>query len=283
MQSTFGLSGPPPRWWGGRPRAVTPIDLTFRTRSKLAVSRLLGWLCVLPLGLLIVAIIRYHAKLKIRNHAELRRQFLEICRDQRPLVICANHLTIMDSVVLHWALASMPRYFWNYRLFSWNVPAVENATKYLSWRIITALSKCLAIDRAGNAEHHDDMLQQISFLVSRGELVTIFPEGTRSRTGRVEVETGTYGIGKIVRSIPGCRVLCIYMRGDGQFAYSTFPRLNETFTIKLKTIEPISSHRGLRAVRDCAQQVMLTIGQMEQEYFLAHPEFSPAFATAVGA
>ena len=81
----------------------------------------------------------------------------------------------------------------------------------------------------------------------------IFPEGGRSRTGRVEPDSATYDVGRLIRSVPGCRVLCVYMRGEAQRAYSDIPARGERFRLSLCEIEPKSGHTGLRASRDVAR------------------------------
>ena len=95
----------------------------------------------------------------------------------------------------------------------------------------------------------------------------IFPEGTRSRTGRITVETVSYGIGKIIKELPGCDVLCVYLRGASQDSYSHFPVKGETFSIDLELMAPVTKFKGLRAVRDYSAQVISRMKQMENRYF----------------
>ena len=63
-------------------------------------------------------------------------------------------------------------------------------------------------------------------------------------------EAVTYGVGRIVKELPGCRVLCVYLRGDGQESWSALPRKGERFRVETEVIEPKSDARGLRASLD---------------------------------
>ena len=90
------------------------------------------------------------------------------------------------------------------------------------------------------------MLEKVQHLLRSGEVVMVFPEGQRSRSARVELESAAYGVGRIVSSVPGCRVLCLYLRGDGQHEMSDAPARGEVFRGRLALIEPKSDERGLR-------------------------------------
>lgn len=175
---------------------------------------------------------------------------------------------MVDSILIQCALAGLWRYFTNYRLLSWNIPAVENFTKKLSWRLVTYLGKCIPIDRKGSAEHTGKVLDKLRYLVQRGEVVTLFPEGTRSRTGRVSLTEPGYGVGKIVQAIPQCDVLCIYMRGASQNLHSNFPAVGDKIYLEMDLITPTSSATGYRAVRESSLQILSKIKQMEDSYFL---------------
>ncbi|RIL07782.1 MAG: hypothetical protein DCC75_09760, partial [Proteobacteria bacterium] len=186
---------------------VSPIGL------GLYIQRIAGWICLIPLSILIIALLRLRGRHRILRHAEIRRLFKEYTLTQEPLIICANHLTLIDSVIILWALASTYTYVCHYRLFCWNLPAVENTKKRISWRVITYLSKCILIDRLGDAQHTNFRLGQICSLLRNRDLFLLFPEGTRSRDGRINPQSVTYGIGKILQQVPECRVVCVYLRG----------------------------------------------------------------------
>lgn len=230
-------------------------------------QRMLGWICMFPLSLVIIALLRWRGRYRIKRHAEIRRQFREIAECKQSLLVCANHLTMIDSVILIWAFASLWRYAIDYRLFCWNLPAVENTRKHKSWRVITYLSKCLLIDRLGGAAHTGSVLAKVCNLLRRGECAMLFPEGTRSRTGRVDPSAVTYGAGKILQEVPDCRVLCVYLRGKGQETYSDFPKYGEIFEIDLAVIKPVSTHGGLRGARDLSRQIVEKLKIMEEQRF----------------
>ncbi len=238
-----------------------------QSRLALTLQRFLGWMLLIPLGFLIVFLLRVRFGLKVKNHREIRRQFKEIVKQKRPILICPNHLTMVDSVVVLWALASIPYYLLHYRLFCWNIPAIENYADKPTWRIITYLSKCIPIDRAGSAEHIDSILDKIASLLVGGDLCMVFPEGTRSRTGRINSETAAYGIGKIIRKVPNCAVLCIYARGEKQETYSIFPHPRDTIHIEMELITPSSNAKGLRAIRDYSVQTIGKLKELEDRFF----------------
>lgn len=235
----------------------------------LRLQRLVGWLCLLPIGGIIVGLMRWRAGYRVLKHREIRQQFRDIALSRQPLLVCSNHLTMIDSVILMWALASIGCYARNYRLFCWNLPAAENTKKKKSWRFITYISKCILVDRLGDAEHTNGILNTVCRLLQRGNLVMLFPEGTRSRSGRVDLESVTYGVGKILQEIPDCRVLCAYLRGEGQETYSDFPKRGEVFSVELEVIRPESSHSGLRGARDQSRQVIAKLKEMEDRHFAA--------------
>lgn len=248
---------------------------------RLRWQRFWGNVAIFPLGGAIVLILIIIRRYRIENIKEIRRQYRDVMLSGRPVLICANHLTLIDSVVMQWAFASQLRYLFNYRWFSWNVPAVENFKQKLGRRIITYVGKCVPIDRWGSREHTDGVLARISYLMSEGEPFTVFPEGTRSRSGRIEIENVTYGVGQMVMDTPGCQVLCVYMRGNKQDSYSDVPPRGSRFNLDLKLFEPRTELGGRRGQREIAIQIIGKLKEMEIRYFTTHP--TAHGATAHGA
>jgi len=200
---------------------------------------------------------------------EARRIYQRALSARRPTLICANHLTMVDSAFLHHAFASIGDYLADFRRFSWNVPAVENFSGNPALRALVYLGKCIPIDRAGDAAHHKAVLDTITDLVARGEVCTLFPEGGRSRTGRIDEASATYGVGQILRELDHPQVLCAYLRGERQETWGTMPARGDTMHLRVELIEPVTQERGLRASRHLAQQVIRTLKNMEDAFFAA--------------
>ena len=199
---------------------------------------------------------------------EIREKFERIRGESSaPLVICANHLTMIDSFLVAWALTPTWRYSVFYNELPWNIPERSNFASNLLGRISSYVMKCIPITRGGTREEIAAMLDRVSRLTMAGEVAMIFPEGGRSRTGRIDVEGAGWGVGRIISAIPGCRVACVYMRARDQETWSRLPSRGETLDVVVECIEPKSDLRGVRRSRDFARQVVGQLGCMEREYF----------------
>ena len=130
----------------------------------------------------------------------------------------------------------------------WNTPERVNFAAKWWQRIGSYLAKCIPVTRGGRREEIAEVLQRVNYLLRRGEVAVIFPEGGRSRSGRVDIENYAWGTGRIAASVPGCHVLCVYLRGRKQEAWGETPIRGERFHMELACIQPKTDFRGPRAV-----------------------------------
>jgi 1-acyl-sn-glycerol-3-phosphate acyltransferase len=249
------------------------VSEIFSQRSEeaiplsLKVQRTVGWIFLLPFCTLLVGLMRYLRGYKIENLPEIRRQFKEITRAKTPLLICANHLTFIDSALMLWAMAPNSWYLFNYRFFSWNLPAGDFFKKKLIYRFIAYLTKCIFIHRDGTREHKNSIVDLCRHLLKRGEVVSVFPEGRRSRSGRFDVDQLTKGCGNLATTVPDCRVLCVYLRGNQQETFSNYPAKGSRFYMKMEVMTPVITKSGREAYAEVTEQIAGKIKRMEEVYF----------------
>lgn len=205
---------------------------------------------------------------RIRNAPEIRRRFRSLIKgDRRPLLLCANHLTMIDSALVAWALGGSWWYLFNYRRMPWNLPEQANFSQNVLNRAVVWLVKCIPVSRGGRRDEVSGTMEKVKHVLSQGETALVFPEGGRSRTGRVEPENTTYGVGRILDAVPGCRTICVYLRGDRQDSWSTLPAWGERFSADFREVQPQSEATGLRKARDLSRQIVSELVDMETEYF----------------
>jgi len=235
---------------------------------KLVVQREISRLLSPLTTSFVAAALRCAFGYRIEDLRGFRREYRKICLEHDgPLMICANHLTMIDSFVIAWALGSPWWYFRHFRTLPWNVPerSIFAATRFL--RVAIYVLKCLPVERGGDRLEVTGVLSCLANVIANHEVALIFPEAGRSRTGRVDPDSAASGIGRIYRSASHCRVVCVYLRGDHQDAYSDMPVRGEVFRGSVSVIEPKTNYRGLRASRDIARQIAQRLANMEQEYF----------------
>lgn len=245
-----------------------PWALSLKSRLALFIQREIGRVFAPLVITAIVVLMRYVYRYKIRDVEAIRKRFQEIIHESdRPLLICANHLTMVDSFIASWALASGGWYIMHFSKLPWHVPERRNfaATWYI--HLLIYLLKCVPIIRGGNRHEVSEVLSRLEYLLEIGETVFLFPEGTRSRTGRLQTDSIAHGVGRIIDKVPTSRTLCLYMRGDHQETWGEKPITGETFYVDLSIIEPKSQLRGVRRSQDLAQQVVAHLMEMEQKYF----------------
>jgi hypothetical protein len=198
----------------------------------------------------------------------LRARYRQLrSQSDAPLLICANHLTMIDSAIIAWALGSPGWYLLHYSSIPWNLPERRNFAYSPASEILSYLMKCLPVTRGGERTAVADVLNRFVYLLSQGEVGMIFPEGGRSRSGRVEIDAATPGVGRVVTALQGCRVLCVYLRGERQKTFGTVPARGERLHLRMELTEPRSRHSGLRGSRDVAHQIVAKLAEMERDYF----------------
>jgi 1-acyl-sn-glycerol-3-phosphate acyltransferase len=245
------------------------------TKSKvfLHVQDFIGRLCIVFIAPLYFSLTRIFFY-RVRDIRKIRRQSAaEFAKHKGPWIICANHLTMVDSFLLGYATFSLRQHITGYKRLPWNLPERRNFQSNIILALLCYLSKCIPVDRGGPREKLKKTLDKCVYLLRKGNHVMIFPEGGRSRSGRVDKEGFSYGVGRFVKDVQNCKVMCIYMRGDKQRSYSAIPSWGDKFSAQFEvfTPEPIEE-TGLRAQREYATQIINRLAQMEENYFAARRE-----------
>jgi 1-acyl-sn-glycerol-3-phosphate acyltransferase len=245
-----------------------PAGLPPRARLSLAVQRAVCFALSPLTTLAALVLMRGWLRLRFADTREIRRAYRLFRRtSDAPLLVCGNHLTMIDSALIAYALGSPLWYVLHFASLPWNVPD-RNVFASGPWqRALTYAYKCLPIERGGSRMEVADTIARFTHLLRAGEVGLIFPEGGRSRSGRVEVENAAYGVGRIVKAVPGCRVLCVYLRGDAQDEYGGVPRRGDTLRARIAWLEPKSDRRGVRGSLDVARQILFRLSELEREHF----------------
>lgn len=239
-------------------------SLALRHAVHREVARLIAPLWI-PLA---AGVLRFGFGYRIEDLARIRRESERLREEGAgPLLVCANHLTLIDSLLVAWALAGPWHYLAHFRELPWNLPEARNFAFSWGTRTLAFLSKCVPVLRGGPRKEVASVLERVTYLTRRGERALIFPEGGRSRSGRIDVATAAWGVGRIVGALPGCRVLCVYLRGERQQSWGSLPARGERFSVTLACIEPKSDLRGVRRSRALARQVLAQLESMERRYF----------------
>ncbi len=242
--------------------------IPFRTRAAHTFQREVGRLAaafwVIPIAFTLRVLMGY----RIKDVAQVRARYRALLKESdHPLLICPNHLTMMDSAVVAWALGGSWWYLFHYSRMPWNLPEYNNYSSQLPTRLGAWLIKCIPVIRGGRREDVSRVIKRVQHLLSRGETALIFPEAGRSRSGRVEADAVAHAVGRILTSVPGCQPLCVYLRGDRQQTWSTVPARGDSFYIDFEVGELHSDHSGMRRSRDFSRQIVDRLVGMEEEYF----------------
>jgi 1-acyl-sn-glycerol-3-phosphate acyltransferase len=206
---------------------------------------------------------------RIRNLNAVRAEVAyRYWNHEGPWLVCANHLTMVDSLLISYGIASLGSHVLQFGRLPWNLPERKNFQSNPLLALLCYLGKCLPVDRGGDREDLQLLLEKCRHLLDGKNSLMIFPEGGRSRTGRVERENYTYGVGRFLDEFDQCRVLLVYLRGDRQWAYGAMPRWGETFTLQVESFDPRRMPgTGLRLQREYARQIVEKLARMDEAWF----------------
>lgn len=247
-------------------------------KHLLTCQYVVGWISVFIMAPLLYFLIRL-AGYKVRNVRQIRKHCrMNFKAHKGPWIICANHFTLIDSMIIIYAMAPFYHYLLNYRMLPWNLPERANFRKNAFLTILTYLTKCIPVSRGGDSMDTKSVLKKCIYLLGKNQPVFIFPEGGRTRIGRVDIGNFSYGVGYLIKNCKDVKVMCIYLRGDHQENYSNLPRWGERFTAISEVLKPEHDGlSGLRAQRSYAEQVIKRLSEMEASYFESRGQKSRAY------
>ncbi len=239
-----------------------------RDRFWLGLQYALGRAAVIataPLCFLVVRLMGY----RIRDLKAVRNKVRRLYREHEgPWIICPNHLTMIDSLVISYGMAPLADHLLRFRRVPWNLPERKNFQRSLLITAFCYLGKCLFVDRGGSREALQRLMAKCLQVLDWGQGILVFPEGGRSRTGRVERDAFSYGVGRLIEGCGRCRVMLVYLRGDGQHTYGMIPRFGERFTMAVEVFDPERScGGGLRIQREYARRIVQRLAEMEENFF----------------
>ena len=242
--------------------------MTEKSRILLCLQNLVGRIAIFilaPLYFLASRIFFY----RVRDLKEIRHHCsAEFAKHKGGWIICSNHLTMIDSFVLSYAMFNLGQHVTHYKQLPWNLPEWNNYKNNILLTVLCYLSKCIPINRGGAREKMKEAMDKCAYLLRSGGTIMIFPEGKRSRTGRVDQEGFSYGVGRFIKNVENCNVMCIYLRGDRQDHYSVIPAWGEKFLMQIEIFTPQPAQGSeLRVQREYAAQIIDRLVKMEENYF----------------
>ena len=106
------------------------VGLNFKEIFSLKFQRFIGWFTFPVWGGMTIAAMRFGAGYRISHLRQIRKKYREILKSNSgPLLVCPNHLTMIDSVILNWSFVSVWSYLKSIKAFSWNLPEKNNFYK----------------------------------------------------------------------------------------------------------------------------------------------------------
>ena len=234
------------------------------TQLALIIQRIVCYFSLLVFYPILSIVMHSIYRYRIVGLKSIRKEFKKICSEVKgPLLVCSNHLTYIDPVIIHWACGSLWYYLFHYNRLLWNFPNARYSQKNWVSRFFFFACKCIPVPRDRYNRKIKDSMQKMRYLLSCNETLLIFPEGKRSVTGKIDNQTLTKGIGRLLQEFNHLPVLCIYLRGESN-NNSSIPNKGEKFHLAFKLIIPENNSNDSTAIEDYSSQVRNTLCSMEE-------------------
>lgn len=158
---------------------------------------------------------------------------LENIPEDRPVIIVANHQSTLDIPPIIWAFRKIhPKFISKIELGKW-IPSISYNLRH---------GGSVLIDRKNKSQSVKDILLLGRQIEKTNTAACIFPEGTRSRNGKIKTFMPA-GIASLIKTAPSSVIIPLAINGNNKIMkHGYFPLeigVNLTFTI----FEPIE-HAG---------------------------------------
>ncbi len=241
-------------------------------RRQWLVSRAL----VAPVSILVAAIARLYFRYKIgEDVARLRRDiWKKLDAHPGPVIWAANHLTLIDSFLVYWAVFPTSRVFEDKRI-PWSTPEYTNYYKLggplqsAFIRGLLYLCRCIPFLRGGEDSKSEEFrvkaFEKCAWVLKEGGAVFVYPEAGRSRSGWLEPKRPKDFLGKLAVEVPAAKFLVVYLRSERQIATTAAPPFGDRIRAVADLIE--GARPGETSAREVSQRLFDRLAELQLEWW----------------
>lgn len=194
----------------------------------------------------------------VRWYARPRILGIERLPGHGPVVVAANHLAEIDSLVLSLVLPRRPRFLAKAEYYEGRGPR----RRIERW--LCSVTGQIPVDRAGG-DGASAALRAAEGVLRDGGVWAIYPEGTRSPDGRLH--RGHTGVVRVAREVPGAVVVPVGLLGTREVD-PPHRRGWRRGRVTVVIGEPVDVHGG--DVRSATDALMRAIGELTGQQPLDH-------------
>lgn len=249
--------------------------LDAREYNRLKRQRRLSWLFSLISYALLILVVRLYCRYRVAGLRELRAKARRLLgAGTGPVIWAANHLTMVDSFLVYWALMPLWR-CWEEPLLPWSTPEYKNYYRLggpaLSCLVrgYLYLCRCIPIQRDGeDAEavaKRELVFEKCVQIAKDGGSVFVFPEATRARNGWLDPSRPKDFLGRLALAAPAARFLCVYLRGESQLGATVMPKRGEVLRAQISAIPAVLP--GETAPRQISQRLFQELARLQEEWW----------------
>lgn len=240
-------------------------------RRQFQISRAVS----VPLSLFVAGAARLRFRYGLADIARVRAEiWKELDAHDGPVIWAANHLTLIDSFLIYWAVFPLSRIA-DTRRVPWSTPEYTNYYKLggpLKSAFIRALlygCRCIPFLRGGE-DAASEAFRQRAYdkcveILRNGGAIFVYPEAGRSRSGWFEAKRPKDFLGKMCLDVPNAKILCVYLRADTQIATTVRPPEGSVFRVKCSLIE--GARPGETNPRAISQRMFDEIARLQNEWW----------------
>ena len=252
------------------------MSLDAEDTKALRLQWLLSRALVAPVSVAVAAIARFYFGYRLDNNINaLRAEIWEkLDRHDGPVIWAANHLTLIDSFLVYWAIFPTTRLFEDRRI-PWSTPEYTNYYKLggpvqsAFIRALLYLCRCIPFLRGGEDSASESWRQKAfdkcAWVLRQGGAVFVYPEAGRSRSGWLEPKRPKDFLGKLALEVPTSKFLVVYLRSDRQISTTACPPRGDRLRVAADLIPGILP--GETNPRDISQRLFNRLAEMQLEWW----------------
>ncbi|MBI3298876.1 MAG: 1-acyl-sn-glycerol-3-phosphate acyltransferase [Elusimicrobia bacterium] len=244
---------------------------TAQLRRQALWSRLLAY----PTYALIIAMGRLRFGYTFKDLERFRAElWAKLDAHPGPVIWAANHLTMIDSFLVFWAVFPMSRAGQANRL-PWSTPeyrnyyAVGSPLKAAAVRTLMYLCRCIPFLREGEDEAsvrwREAAFEKCALILKEGGSVFVYPEAGRARNGWLDSRKPKDFLGRLALATPGAKFLCVYLRGEGQTFATVAPRRGEAFRMHAELVDGVLP--GETTPRAVSERLFTVLAGLQERWF----------------